>query len=182
MIKKNMPENSLSETKIYLVLKKWLQEHGWLILGGEPPGGTNVIPVIELKDVEYKNKGSMGSKKIDLVCYKKDYFLLIELKENYSCSDIKKLNEIVGEEKWRKAFVRALKEKQAPFISKLFFSLKESEYIEKEDFYIKAVGFNDSKASSCPSDFAVFIPIKTGKIKIIFGLDISISKQQLFTF
>ena len=93
-----------------------------------------------------------------------------------------RITRIVGKEKWRKDFIRALKEKQASFISKLFFSLKESEYIEKENFYIKAVGFNDSKASSCPSDFVVFIPIKTGKIKIIFGLDISSSKQQLFTF
>ena len=176
------PENSLSETKIYLMLKKWLQKHSWIILGGEPPGGTNAIPVIELKDVEYTNKGSRGSKKIDLVCYKKGYFLLIETKENYSYSDIRKLNEIVGKEKWRRAFTRALKEKRVPFISDPSLFLKESEYIEKEDFYIKAVGFNDSRASSCPSDFVVFIPIKTGGIKIIFGSDISISKQRLFTF
>lgn len=174
-------ENFLSETKIYLILKGWLQDHGWLILGGEPPGGTNVIPVIELKDAEYTKKGSKGSKKIDLVCCKKDYFLLIEIKESYSYSDIKKLNEIVGEKKWRRALIRALKEKQMPFIEKVVSSIKESEYIEKKDFYIKAVGFNDSKASSCPSDFVVFIPIKTEGINIIFGSDISISKQKLLT-
>lgn len=174
-------ENFLSETDLYLALKKWLQERDWLILGGEPPGGTDVIPVIELKDVEYTKKGSKGSRKIDLICYKNDYFLLVEVKERCSYSDIKKLNEIVSEKKWRNAFIRALKEKQALSIKKVLSSLNELEYIEKEDFYIKAIGFNDSKTNSCPSDFVIFIPTRSEEIKTVFGSDISIDKQRLFT-
>ena len=48
----------------------------------KPPHGTDHI-VFEMHDSDYVGKGSKGSKKIDLLAYKKHYFLLIELKGKY---------------------------------------------------------------------------------------------------
>src|SRR3989344_1915664 len=81
----------VSETQIYLTLKKYLPEKGWILVGGEPPDGTNSMPRIELKDDTHLVKGSKGSKKIDLLFFKEGYFLLLELKEMYNFSDVKKL-------------------------------------------------------------------------------------------
>ena len=40
----------IEENLIFQILKKYLREQNWIILGGEPPGGTNHIPVIEVRD------------------------------------------------------------------------------------------------------------------------------------
>src|SRR6266496_6729349 len=86
---------SKEENVVYQKLKKYLQEQNWIILGGEPPGGTNHILVIEVRDSLNFEKGSKGSKKIDLVAYTSPFFLLLELKNSYSYSDIHKLNELM---------------------------------------------------------------------------------------
>jgi hypothetical protein len=78
----------IEENFIYQILKKYLREQNWIILGGEPPAGTNHIPVIEVRDPLNFKKGSKGSKKIDLVAFKSSFFLLLELKPSYSYYDI----------------------------------------------------------------------------------------------
>ena len=35
----------VSETEIYLKLKKELPKKGWILIGGEPPDGTNSMPL-----------------------------------------------------------------------------------------------------------------------------------------
>ena len=56
---------------------------GWNILGGEPPGGTDFeLPVIEMKGSDLGS--SLGSKKIDLICFKDNFFLLLELKKIFA--------------------------------------------------------------------------------------------------
>ncbi len=78
----------IEENLIYQILKKYLREQNWIILGGEPPGGTIHIPIIEVRDPLNFKKGSKGSKKIDLVAFKSSFFLLLELKPSYSYYDI----------------------------------------------------------------------------------------------
>jgi hypothetical protein len=51
---------SKEENVVYKKLKKYLQQQSWIILGGEPPGGTNHIPVIEVRDSLNFEKGSKG--------------------------------------------------------------------------------------------------------------------------
>lgn len=142
---------ALSETEVYLALKKYLDGKGWEILGGQPPGGTNSIPLIELKDHEYKGKGSKGSKKVDLIAFKRPYFLLIELKAFRSESDIAKLREITRSASWRRAFVEALAEKR-----RLPGALDREPYMDSDRFLVKALGFNQGEAPG-PEDFVTFL-------------------------
>lgn len=167
----------LDETEIYLLMKRWLKDNGWIVLGGEPPGGTNDIPLIELKDIDYTKKGSKGSKKIDVVGHKQGYFLLLELKALFSYSDIKKLNQITGETKWRAAFIRALKERS------IFNDLQiqpemESEYIATSKYYVKSVGFNYTGKTG-PEDFLTFL-LSDNKVKMIIGKRVKIEVKRLF--
>jgi len=168
----------LTETEIYLRLKLWLREHTWRILGGEPPGGTNDIPIIEIKDSEHKMKGSKGSRKIDLVAFKDSYFILIEVKAIYSYSDIKKLNEIVTERKWRIAFLNALREKRI-FELHGIPSLAETQYLDSTSKYIKAVSFNYTGQLG-PEDFVTFTPSLEG-IKPQIGARVSHTAKELLT-
>jgi len=167
----------LTETEIYLRLKLWLQERSWIILGGQPPGGTNDIPIIELKDPEHKMKGSKGSRKIDLVAFKASYFLLTEVKEIFAHSDIKKLNEIVAERKWRIALLKALAERR-------LFELhgipcpREALYLATPSKYIKAVSFNYTGRLG-PRDFVTFVP-SPGGITPQIGADVTRTAEELF--
>lgn len=88
-----------SEGYVYQVIKKHLHEQGWLILGGQPPGGTDHLPVIEIKDPEHLSKGSKGSYKPDLVTFNSELCVieLIELKPGFSRSDQLKLEGILAD-------------------------------------------------------------------------------------
>lgn len=168
----------LTEIEIYLRLKLWLREHTWRILGGEPPGGTDDIPIIEIKDSEHKMKGSRGSRKIDLVAFRDSYFLLIEVKTIYSCFDIKKLNKIVAERKWRIAFLNALREKRV-FELHGISSLDETQYLDSTSKYIKAVSFNYTGQLG-PEDFVTFLPSLEG-IETRIGAGVSYIAEELLT-
>ena len=168
----------LTEPEIYLLLKSWLRKHARRILGGEPPGGTNDIPIIEIKDSEHKMKGSKGSRKIDLVAFRDSYFLLIEVKEIYSYPDIKKLNEIVTERKWRIAFLNALREKRI-FELHGIPSLAEAQYLDSTSKYIKAVSFNYTGRLG-PEDFVTFMPSLEG-IQTYIGAGVSYTAKELLT-
>jgi hypothetical protein len=54
------------ESVVYQKLKEYLQQQNWIILGGEPPGGTNHIHVIEVTNSLNLEKGRKGSKKLFL--------------------------------------------------------------------------------------------------------------------
>lgn len=166
----------LNETVIYILMKEWLQKNYWKVLGGQPPGGTNDIPLIELKDPSYIRKGSRGSKKIDLVAYKKGYFMLLELKPKPSNSDVRKLNEVVGESKWRAAFLKALKEKR--IYDTLCISIElEPEYVESDKYYVKAVGWNNLGKLG-PQDFVTFL-LSHNRVEVVIGPKLNNTIRQL---
>jgi len=166
----------VDENRVYQLSKEYLLERNWLILGGEPPGGTDHLPVIEIKDPTYLGKGSKGSKKIDLIGFKNEFFLLLELKEQFSKTDIEKLNEIVESKKWRKAFINALEDKK--IIAKNKLEISTSQYIDSRDFLIKSLGFNDSDKVG-PDDFITF-HVSNNKINPSFGKSIDEKIKKLF--
>ena len=136
----------LEENQIYQKLKSFLLEKNWKVLGGEPPGGTDHLPVIEIKDSTNKEKGSKGSKKIDLIAFKAPFFLLLELKKSFANSDVIKLDEITQSNEWRKAFLDALNEKRV--LDKNEIKLETSQYLSSSNFFIKAIGYNKSEKFS----------------------------------
>jgi len=164
----------LNENQIYQKFKTYLLEHNWNILGGEPPGGTdNDVPVIELKDPDNTRGGSTGSKKIDLICFKEEHFLLLELKKIFAESDITKLNDICGSEIWRKEFLHALREKH-----RLPPNLQEENYTDNDELLIKALSFNDTGKKG-PEDFITFL-VSNNNIQTHFGANITENIRNLF--
>lgn len=103
----------LSEPEIYVYAKWFLNRCGWTLVGGEPPGGTDALPRIEAKDPNFSKKGSRGSKKVDLIAHRDDHLLLLELKPTFHKSDVAKLDELVGSQRWRRALWEACVERNA---------------------------------------------------------------------
>jgi len=42
----------MTEDEVYVRAKRLLREQGWDILGGQPPRGTDSLPVIEVKSTK----------------------------------------------------------------------------------------------------------------------------------
>ena len=49
----------MDEDIVYILSKKWFLEKNFIILGGQPPKGSDNIPVIEIKDSFVKEKGML---------------------------------------------------------------------------------------------------------------------------
>jgi hypothetical protein len=87
--------NKLSETQVYISVKSYLLENKWQILGGQPPSGTDYLPVIEIRDPSFSGKGSKGSFKPDLIAWHNFLLMIIELKPTFSLSDREKVNGVL---------------------------------------------------------------------------------------
>jgi len=129
-------DKPLKEPEIYMLAKEVLIKNGWRIIGGEPPDGTDHIPRIEVHDPNNLKKGSKGSKKIDLIAFKNEKILLLELKTLFDKIDIDKLDSIVSKEVWLAALLDAIKTKT---------NFNTSKY--KKENIIKSIGL------SCYHDF-----------------------------
>lgn len=147
----------LTEGEIYFYLKKYLTLHGWEIIGGEPPDGSDDIRRIEIRNKDHKGIGSTGSLKIDLMCFKGGIVLLIEIKPKYSLSDIEKLNLILNNR-----------------LEDLFSALRERCNIEKTDIKatIKCIANSSMENKKAPSDFVAFVVDTSNKVRIEKGKDI----------
>jgi len=85
----------MNETQVYISVKSYLLENAWHVIGGQPPSGTDHLPVIEIRDPLFRGKGSKGSFKPDLIAWN-DYLLaIIELKPTFSQSDRNKVNGVL---------------------------------------------------------------------------------------
>ena len=69
-----------SESFIYVETKKLLMELGWTLIAGEPSGGSDHLPRIEIRDPNMNDKGSRGSYKVDIISVKNKSLLLTEAK------------------------------------------------------------------------------------------------------
>lgn len=92
------------EMELYISLKKYLKQQGWSLLGGQPPSGTDHLPLIEIKNQIGEAKGSKFSFKPDLVAYLERQILVVEIKPRFSQSDLKKLQEFSSVESRQNAF------------------------------------------------------------------------------
>lgn len=158
-------------------MKKYLATINWNVVAGEPPGGSNHLPVLEIHDPNFTGKGSSGSKKIDLVAYKNNYFLLIELKSKYAFSDVKKLDQLTNSEFWRKSFVKALNAKNIPSDLKL----KDlNRYVKFSSLLIKSIGY-DVEQKKIPDDFIVFyFSDPANHPNVLFGTNLKQNIRDLF--
>lgn len=86
----------MNEQEVYRAAKKWFKENGFLILGGQPPRGTDHHPVIEIKDEIGNKKGSHNAFKPDLLVSNDTFFGIVEIKPNYSQQDHDKLELILN--------------------------------------------------------------------------------------
>lgn len=100
--------DNINETQVFILIKKFLIERGWLIIGGQPPSGTDYLPVIEIRDPMYKGKGSKGSYKPDLIAWHQSTLFIIELKPVFSQSDRDKVNEVLTSPERIKSFWESL--------------------------------------------------------------------------
>ncbi len=85
------------EMDLYIDLKRYLRSQEWELIGGQPPSGTDHLPVLEMKTHVGAMKGSKESYKPDLVAYKTNQLLIVEIKPSYSASDNAKLLTILAE-------------------------------------------------------------------------------------
>lgn len=86
---------ALREDEVYSLTKKWFLARKAVIVGGQPPNGTDRFPVIEIKSGENLLKGSRGSYKPDLVVKTDTVLVLVECKPEYSPADVNKLLEVM---------------------------------------------------------------------------------------
>lgn len=98
-----MNPSRLPEDLVYIRTKRILQSHGFTIIAGQPPRGTDHLPVIEIKAPGGRPKGSGGAYKPDLVALRTPWLLLGECKPEEDLGDIAKLREILGSDERRMA-------------------------------------------------------------------------------
>lgn len=161
----------LTESEVYVYTKEFLRGQGWTLIGGEPPGGTDELHRIEIKDPEHDGIGSNGSKKVDLIAQKSGQILLLELKPSYSYQDVLKLNEIVNREDLRREFFKSCKERGA-----LENTDELRENIISGECLIKGLGL--SRNHKVPEDFVLVLAKDRGKFEVIEESEVEIS--QLF--
>ena len=86
----------LNETQVFILVRKYLIENNWQVIGGQPPSGTDHLPVIEIRDPMYKGNGSKGSYKPDLIAWYESKLVIIELKPSFNNPDRDKVNKVLN--------------------------------------------------------------------------------------
>ena len=102
----------MNEDQIYLSTKSWFRKNGYLVLAGQPPSGSDSIPVVEIKDFSNLYKGSKGSYKPDLIAKKNDSIVIIECKPKFDLGDKNKLLNIINEDKKKRKIIYGVKLKK----------------------------------------------------------------------
>jgi hypothetical protein len=110
------------EMTLYRSLKRHLLSHGWSVLGGQPPSGSDHLPVVEIKLNYGVEKGSKDSYKPDLVALREDQLMLFEIKPSFSQTDFDKLSSVLDSEQrlaslWRELGERRVRDKTGELIS-----------------------------------------------------------------
>ena len=132
------------ESYVYFKTKQYLIDNGWTPLSGEPAGGSDELPRVEIRDPSHKKKGSKGSLKIDLISQKEGKILLTEAKVRFNESDLEKLNQIT-----------TIK------MNLLISAIKERLHIDiSSKKIIKSVALHDYETHQIPNDYVCF---KVGK-------------------
>ena len=85
----------MREDEIYINSREFLIQTGWVIIGGQPPRGTDRYPVIEIKSDANERRGSAGSFKPDLVATQDGFLLICECKPSFDPKDVEKLHAVL---------------------------------------------------------------------------------------
>ena len=101
----------ITETFLYIRLKRFLRYAGWQVVGGQPPSGTDHIPVLEIKAGNGVAKGSLGSFKPDLVAFRESTVLVIEIKPRFTKSDVDKVADFMSSKSRQDNFVLELEQR-----------------------------------------------------------------------
>mgnify|MGYP001174585097 CR=1 FL=1 len=88
----------MREDEVYFYTKEWFKSKGFNIIAGQPPKGSDNIPVLEIKDSSYSDKGSKGSFKPDLITINSQNIVIIECKPKFDNNDKEKLESILFNE------------------------------------------------------------------------------------
>lgn len=80
---------------MYVGAKKILQRLGWTVIAGQPPSGSDHLPVVEIKSPLRTGIGSIGSYKPDLIAHREGHSMLVECKPVHSQADARKLRLIL---------------------------------------------------------------------------------------
>jgi proline dehydrogenase len=102
----------MSEDEIYVYTKEWLKDKGYIILGGQPPNGSDDFPVVEIKKEKDQDKGSKGSFKPDLVAKNSQEILVIECKPKYDKDDEEKLKQVLINKKRQQLLIEELSQRK----------------------------------------------------------------------
>lgn len=163
----------LSESEIYVYSKRFLRSHGWTLVGGEPPGGSDGLPRIEAKHPEKEVKGSAGSKKVDIIAYRDGRLLLLELKSAFDRRDIAKLDELVGERRWRRSFLNACLERNA-FARAGIDGDSLPDRVLSGDALVKGIGLG--RFHDVPSEYALLVLESSTEVEVRVGADCPLSR------
>ncbi len=94
----------MREDEIYRLTKAWFVANGFHLLAGQPPRGTDRLPVIEIKDDAHDGRGSLGAFKPDLVAANTRVIVVVECKPKRSEDDVRKLMGVKASQARRKSF------------------------------------------------------------------------------
>lgn len=89
---------SATEEWLYVWLKRHVRAAGGELLGGQPPSGTDHLPVIEIKDPLSVGQGSKSAFKPDLVFLLGKTLFIAEIKPRYSAADKEKQLSLLASE------------------------------------------------------------------------------------
>ena len=88
----------LREDEVYVGAKKLLQHLGWAVIAGQPPRGSDHLPVVEIKSPLRTGIGSEGAFKPDLIAHKEGLTVLVECKSAHNEADARKLRLVLGDQ------------------------------------------------------------------------------------
>jgi len=97
----------MTETLIHVSMRKYLKNHGWTLIAGEYPGGTDdelyvfsiMDPAVARDNSPDPRRHSEGEIVPDLLAYKDGIILVIEAKPKYSTDDKQKLERLFTEKR-----------------------------------------------------------------------------------
>lgn len=90
--------SNMEEDEVYIAAKAFFTARGWTLLAGQPPNGSDHLPVVEIKLRGKTRIGSKGALKPDLIAHSSGIFAIVEAKSEHSDSDAQKLREVLNDE------------------------------------------------------------------------------------
>ena len=102
----------MREEEVYIYTKEWLKFNDFKIIAGQPPKGSDNIPVVEIKSLNNLDKGSKDVFKPDLIAINSKNLLIIECKPIHDLKDEKKLEKIMFDDRRKELFYTELNQRK----------------------------------------------------------------------